>query len=428
MKCWNAIGLVALCLIWLGCGTTDSGSSEGGETPLQDVVDPVEPTDVFEAQDVALDIVEDVADATTDVEEDISEGPSYACPEAVVNPILVGEQVFYSCISTQEGVPYQEIRRLTKGSKTPTTLVSVEGGSRLGQTFQLGGGYLYYDTTLLEGQVVAARSLWRVEATGGDPELVRELTALDVAAFGDDGVFQDSSKTLNFKLQPGGTRIAFSMANQNTLEGEGQIYVHVDDIEELDVFEAPGEVAVSVSSFAWNLLGTQIAFVSGGNLFLGGADLSGAKSVDVAVFKTSAAPAYLSNGEILYAGTKSQLRLFTEASDGSAGKVPLGEPFQEAIEAIHRVSDTQVVVLAGELYWVDIVTEERVNLGPPPGQGLRHPMVVAPDGGGMLVGGSLDNPFRSFEYRWIQFEEESNLPSVGTEMGVGYVSTAVAWQ
>jgi hypothetical protein len=109
------------------------------------------------------------------------------------------------------------------------------------------------------------------------------------------------------------------------------------------------------------------------------------------------------------------------------GKEEVPIVFPNNIEYLKVLDQDRLFVLSDEMSIVDLSEGTLTSLGPTESFAIRHPIAISPDGSAALVGGSLDNPFKSFAFRVIGLDGESNLPAITTSAGVGVVSTAIAW-
>lgn len=413
-------------LVFMACGESNEEavsieSADVEDNNVQSILafDVPTPDAVWE-----LDTVSDGSDGGE--EADVEVVPLFSCSESIGTPLSEGAGLLYTCLSTAEGLPYQEIRQLEAESGEIRSVVTIELPERLGTSLKARDGYVYFDTALMNGDTVASRSIYRLELSeGAERELVRELGVDDFSEVGWDDSFSASNQVLNLLLQPKGTRIAFHLADQVSQMGQGGMYVFEPNDGALEAFIPPEGGAVRRA--AWSQDGMQILMTAGGTLTVAGADLSGAKFLDNAVMTTGATPQELSKGVIVYAGKKNEIRKLVENEAGDFDKLDIGTPFSKEISRIYRVSSTEFLVVAGSVYLMNFTTEEVTDLGNLPGQGLTHPLAVSPSGNGYVAGGSIDNPFRSFEYYTHIFESDLNEFVVGTEKGAGYVSNAVIW-
>lgn len=363
--------------------------------------------------DIALDTAPDIVDTTP------PDAGGYAlqeCPESVINPFQLGEQMFYTCVSIGEILSIQQIRTVKAQTIAPKTLVEIPPPQRLGQVLAVKADQLYYDTLTLDPSGnVTMRTIWRIPVDGGESQEVLSWGPEDSAETKAE-TYAQSSRILNFKLQPNGNRIAFTLAHINTRMGEGRMYIY-DGAEK--TYASDGVV----TAFEWGTTGNQLAYVLGPTLFISGADGSGAGAVDESVVPTGIPPRYLSDGSLIYTKYSKTLMRFH-----SGGTSEIDIQFPADIRAMETISGTQLLILAKTLQVVDVETKDVVDLGEPPGFGLRKQITMAPDRSSFVVGYSLDNPFKSFEYRNFSFDKGAGLPLVATEKGAGAVSTTLEWK
>ena len=415
MKRWiPAFASILALSIPIACG--DGGGD--GDTPAPDATPA--PADISESDaDAGAADAEDVADPPPDVPEDVVTGPIQPpCTETVLNPIPVGEEVHYTCISVGEDAAYQHIRSVGEGAKAIKVAVEVAPPVLLGQSMGIANDALHYDTLTLNGTTVLSRDVHRLNEAG-DSESLLSFALTDLHPEEPTSVYLEPTRVMLFGAQPSGNRVALLLADLETLTGESHLHIFKNGTQD---FVSDG----IVSSFGWSEIGNQIAWVSGANLILAGADGSGAQSVDPAVMTTGIPPIYMDPATLVYASTKTVLRKYTKG----VGKVQLDLSLPPGdIKALIRLDDAQVVALVDDALMLIHVADESVTpLMNITSQGLRHPIAVAPDGSALLVGGSLDNPFKSFEYRIVSIPEGSSLPAIHTEAGAGVVSTAIAWR
>jgi hypothetical protein len=349
-------------------------------------------------------------------EEDVVEIAMPNCVEEVINPIQVGTRVFYTCVSVGEGAAYQQIRTVKKSAKAIQVAAEVAPPERVGQVLKVSGDFLYFDTLLLDGGQVTERNIYRVPVDGGEVENVLTWTADDAGAL-DQPLFSSSSLVMVFAPQPGDDRLAFVLGDLTTQTGSGHLYIYQGGEQ---AFVSEG----AVSAFGWGFGGTSLVWVAGGSLMIAGVDGSGANSVDPAVFTTGIPPQFLNGSTLVYAGTKKTLRTYTIG----VGKEEVPVVFADNIQHLSVLDEDRVFILSDEMSVVDLAEGTQTSLGPSESFAIRHPIAISPDRAQALVGGSLDNPFKSFSFRIIDLESGSNLPAITTDTGVGVVTTAVAWQ
>jgi hypothetical protein len=412
MKRWIPAFAAALALFMpLACG-------DGGSTPEPDAGS--DPTDIAE-QD-AGDADEDVKPEDVEVPEiveDVVKGPIQPpCTEIVLNPIPVGEEVYYTCISVGEDSAFQHIRSVAEGAKAIKVAVEVAPPVLLGQSMGIANDALHYDTLTLNGTTVDSRDVYRLSG-GDEPEHLLSFALTDLHAEETTSIYLEPTRVMLFRAQPSGDRVALMLADLETLKGESHLHIFKKGTQD---FVSEGVV----SSFGWSAIGNQIAWVSGANLILAGADGSGTQSVDGAVMTTGIPPVYMDPATLVYASSKSVLRKYTKGVGKEVLELtlPPGE-----LKALVRVDAERTLVLVEETLVLVHVPDQSVSpLTTITSYGPRHPFALAPDGSALLIGGSLDNPFKSFEYRLISIPDGSSLPSIHTEEGVGVVSTAISWR
>ncbi|NUN16520.1 MAG: hypothetical protein HUU55_23080 [Myxococcales bacterium] len=411
LRFFLSVFVVALALS--GC------SDNGGDEPAEDT-NPKEDTGTIDVDntpdliaDIALDTGPDILDTGA------PDAGGYAlqeCPESVINPFQLGAQMFYTCVSIGEILSIQQIRTVKAQTIAPKTLVEIPPPHRVGQVLAAKGDHLYYDTLTLDpAGNVTMRTIWRIPVDGGESEEVLSWGPEDSAETKAE-TYAQSSRILNFKLQPNGNRIAFTLAHINTRMGEGRMYIY-DGAEK--TYASDGVV----TAFEWGATGNQLAYVLGPTLFISGADGSGANPVDESVVPTGVPPRYLSDGSVVYTKYSKTLMRFH-----SGGTTEIDVQFPADIRAMETITGTKLLILAKTLQVVDIETKDVVDLGEPPGFGLRKHITLAPDRTSFVVGYSLDNPFKSFEYRNFSFDNGAGLPLIATEKGAGAVSTTLEWK
>jgi hypothetical protein len=400
-------------MIPLACGD--------GADPAPDDVDGTHlPGDIVEqdTEDSPEDIVSDQISSPDGLEDAVIGPIQPPCTETVLNPIPVGSQVYYTCISVGEDAAYQHIRSVGQGAKAIKVSVEVAPPVRLGQSMGIANDALHYDTLTLDGSTVSSRDVYRLDAQDAPDHLLSfALTDLDPEEAA--AIYLEPTRIMLFGAQPGGDRIALLLADLETLAGESHLHIFKNGTQD---FVSKG----IVSSFGWSEIGNQIAWVSGANLTLAGADGSGAQSADGSVMTTGIPPIYMDASTLVYASSKTALRKYTKGVGKEALDLTLPPG---VIQAVIRIDEERVVVQVEEtLVLVHVPDLSVTPLSTITSQGLRHPLALAPDGSSLLVGGSLDNPFKSFEYRLISIPEGGSLPTIHTEEGVGVVSTGIAWR
>ena len=407
-----------VCFAW----TVGACGDDGAGTPAAAVDSTVGDTtaDIGTKADTAPDAGGDAgsdaaSDVTADAGADVGSIQTTSCPEHVVTPLTAGTALLYTCVSTGEVHDVQEIRRLPKDATEPETLVHVALPDQLGRSLAVSGEQVYYDTLRIEGSDVTARTLWRVAAAGGDPAVALELAPDDFAT-PDSTAFASNTRLVRMLPQPGGDRIALLLVGSTDNVGVGFLRIYEGGAQ---VFATD----VIVSAFAWSPDGDRVAWVTGGALTLAAPDGSAGVTVDSSVLKTGIPPALLGPTSVAYAQSKHAVWAYTEA----AGKEEVASFPDSNIEWLLRAGPTSVVVLAGTLRLVDVDTGVVTDLGEVGGFGLYHPSAAAPDASAIVVGRSLDNPFKSFDHRLQPVAGGPQDTLVTTEPGAGVVSTAVAW-
>ena len=277
--CRWCLALVLAFTMW-GCGSesqddpvVDAGAE--GDTGVEDIQvfpDVSLPADVGDEDVIAVDVQE----------EDVVEIAMPNCVEEVINPIQVGERIFYTCVSVGEGEAYQQIRTVKKSAKAIQVAAEVAPPERIGQVLKVSGDWLYFDTLLLDGGQVVERNIYRVLVEGGEVENVLTWTDDEAGAL-DQPLFSSSSLVMVFAPQPGDDRLAFMLGDLTTQTGSGHLYIYKDGEQD---FVSEG----AVSAFGWGFEGTSLVWVAGGKLMLAGVDGSGANQLDPAVFTTGIPP------------------------------------------------------------------------------------------------------------------------------------------